>query len=245
MLKVAESLMQKSPASDLSTRAVCETVGVGAPVLYRLFGDKNGLISAVVGAVFERYVARKRAQPPSDDPVDDLYTAWDNHVAFALKNPAVYRVAYAPSLAEVPDAVDEARQLLVERLVRCAAAGRLNTTPDEAAQAFMAACVGVNLCLLAQPETYYDPDLSRRVRDSAIGGLLVDTRARAAVRKTDTLKTVALQMSALIRQTQTPLTAPEVTLMLQWLKTITAAKASSTKASSSTARSGSRRSSSR
>jgi AcrR family transcriptional regulator len=228
MLKAAESLLQNSPDSDISTRAVCEAVGVGAPVLYRLFGDKNGLISAVVDVVFERYVSRKRAQPPSDDPVEDLYIAWDNHVAFALKNPAVYRMAYAPSMAEVPAGVDEARRLLVKRFVRCAAAGRLNTTPDEAAQAMMAACVGINLCLLTQPATYSDPDLSRRVRDAILGGLLVDTGSGAGDPKTDTLKAVALQMAALIRQTPTPLTGPEVTLMLQWLETISAATSSIT-----------------
>jgi AcrR family transcriptional regulator len=238
MLKAAESLLQKSPVSDLSTRAVCEEVGVGVPVLYRLFGDKNGLISAVVDAVFERYLSRKRAQQPSDDPVDDVYTAWDNHVAFARRNSAVYRIAYAPSLTEVPAAVDEARLLLVKRFVRCAAAGKLNTTPDEAAQAMMAACVGVNLSVLAHPATYFDPQLSRRVRDVVVGGLLVDTGARAARDPTaNTLKTVALQMATLIRQMPTALTGPEVTMMLQWLETISA-----TKTTSAASRSRSRRS---
>ena len=73
MLKAAESLLQASPDRDISTRAVCDAVGVGAPVLYRLFGDKNGLLAAVVDYVFDRYLARKRAIPLSDDPVDDLY----------------------------------------------------------------------------------------------------------------------------------------------------------------------------
>jgi AcrR family transcriptional regulator len=222
MLKAAESLLQKSPDSDISTRAVCEAVGVGAPMLYRLFGDKNGLIAAVVDNVFERYVARKRAEPLSDDPVVDLYRAWDSHVAFALKNPAVYRMAYAPSLVEVPAGVGEARQALIERFVRCAAAGRLNTAPVQAAQAMMAACVGLNLCLLTQPDTYSDPDLSSRVRDAVLGGLLIDMGSRARDPKTKTIKAIALQMAALIRQTPTTLTEPEVSLMLQWLETISA-----------------------
>jgi AcrR family transcriptional regulator len=34
-----------------------EAVGVGAPVLYRLFGDKNGLLAAVIDRAFERYLA--------------------------------------------------------------------------------------------------------------------------------------------------------------------------------------------
>jgi AcrR family transcriptional regulator len=224
MLKAAESLLQASPDRDISTRAVCDAVGVGAPVLYRLFGDKNGLLAAVVDNVFERYLVRKRARPVSDDPVDDLYSAWDNHVAFALKNPAVFRIAYAPSLAEVPGGVEEARQLLIKRFVRCAEAGRLNTTPDRAAQAFMAACLGVEMSLLSQPAAFDDPDLSRRVRDAVVCDLLVDPVARAADEQNDRLRSVALQMAALIREAHAPLTAPEASLMLQWLDVITATK---------------------
>ena len=63
----------ESVECDISTRAVCEAVGAGAPVLYRLFGDKNGLLAVVVDRVFARHLSSKRAQWPSDDPVDDLY----------------------------------------------------------------------------------------------------------------------------------------------------------------------------
>ena len=91
VLEAAEYLLRTSPDRDVSTRAVCDAVGVGAPVLYRLFGDKNGMLAAVVDNAFDRYLTMKRASPLSDDPVDDLYVAWDDHVAFASKHPAVYR----------------------------------------------------------------------------------------------------------------------------------------------------------
>jgi AcrR family transcriptional regulator len=223
MLEAAESLLRRSPDRDISTRAVCDAVGVGAPVLYRLFGDKNGLLAAVVDNAFERYLALKRAMPLSDDPVDDLYVAWDNHVAFAAKHPAVYRIAYAPSLSEVPGGVEEGRRLLIERLVRCAEAGRLNTTPDRAAQAFMAAGVGVNLSILSQPATYGDAALARRVGDAVIRGLLTESTAPAPDQPIDALRSAALQLAALIRTTPTQLTEAESTLMLQWLDIVTAA----------------------
>ena len=223
MLDAAEWLLRTSPNRDISTRAVCDAAGVGAPVLYRLFGDKNGLLAAVVDNAFDRYITLKRAIPLSDDPVGDLYLAWSNHVAFASKNPAVYRIAYAPSLAEVPGGVEESRRLLIERLVRCAEAGRLNTTPDCAAQAMMAACVGVNLSVLSQPATYGDVALARRVGNAVIGGLLTTPTAPAADQQTDALRTAALQVAALIRTTPTPLTDAESTLMLQWLDIVAAA----------------------
>jgi AcrR family transcriptional regulator len=221
MLEATEALLAASPDRDISTRAVCDAVGVGAPMLYRLFGDKNGLLAAVVDYRFEQYLAPKRLQPPSEDPVDDLYAAWDNHVAFALDNPTVYRLVYAPSLAEVPAAAEEARLLLCERLERCAEVGKLNTPPEVAAQVFMAACAGVTLNLLSQPKIYNDPGLSTRVRDAILRELIVDDKAAPTAREsTDPLKLVALQMAALIRRTPTNLTNPEVLLMLQWLDTI-------------------------
>jgi AcrR family transcriptional regulator len=221
MLKAAEALLLESSEYDISTRAVCEAVGVGAPVLYRLFGDKNGLLAAVVDRVFERYVVSKRSQRASDDPVIDLYSAWDLHIAFALKNQIVYRIAYAPSLNEVPDGVEQARQLLLARLVRCAEGGSLTTSPEAAAQIMTTACTGVAISLISQPAIFRYPALSQQVRDAVLAQLVVQTVPADGRR--DTSSTVALQMAALIRANPTPLTRPEAALMLQWLDSITSA----------------------
>src|SRR6201991_1831575 len=226
MLRAAEAQLQASQERDISTRAVCDAVGVGAPVLYRLFGDKNGLLAAVVDRAFQRYLASKRTQKLSADPVDDLYSAWDAHISFALKNQAVYRIAYAPALDAVPTGVDQARLLLLKRLERCAEVGRLNTTPDEAAQIMMAACTGVALSLITQPQTFSHPALSHRVRDAVLRELLVD--ASTEDRNGNGLKSVALQMATLIQTTRTPLTEPEVSMMLQWLGAVASSNSAAT-----------------
>jgi AcrR family transcriptional regulator len=221
-VEAAESLLVASPDHDVSTRAVCHAVGVGAPTLYRLFGDKNRLLAAVVNFRFDPYLAAKRGQRPSKDPVDDLYRGWDDHVAFALENPTVYRLAYSPSLPEVPAAPEEERSLLCERLQRCAELGQLNTAPELAAQIISASCVGVTLNLLSQPDTFKDPELSPRVRDAILRAIVVrDDSDAVANRLADPLKVAALQMAALVRRTPTKLTHPEVSLMLQWLDAIT------------------------
>ncbi|GAB3003598.1 TetR/AcrR family transcriptional regulator [Amycolatopsis acidiphila] len=216
MLEAAEKLLDASPDRDIATRAVCEAVGVGAPVLYRLFGDKNGLLSAVVDYGFDRYLAAKRAAEGSPDPVEDLRNGWDTHVAFALAHPAVYRLMYSPSFKAVPAAAQEALRLLREVLLRCAAAGKLRTTPDVAAQAIMSANIGVALNLVTQPEIYDDPGLSRRVRDAVFAGLLVeDDGSRTAE---PGVAPAASQLAALLRAGQErPLGEPETALLLHWL----------------------------
>ncbi|GHF66257.1 TetR family transcriptional regulator [Amycolatopsis bartoniae] len=218
MLEAAEKLLDASPDRDIATRAVCEAVGVGAPVLYRLFGDKNGLLKAVVDYGFERYLAAKRAAEGSPNPVADLRNGWDTHVAFALAHPAVYRLMYSPSFDAVPAAAQEALRLLLEILGRCAAAGRLRTTPDAAAQAIMSANIGVALNLVTQPETYRDPGLSHRVRDAVFGSVLTET---APASENDAkLATVAMQLSALLPEEDGPLDAPETALLRHWLDRI-------------------------
>jgi AcrR family transcriptional regulator len=222
MLEAAEKLLDASPDRDISTRAVCEAVGVGAPVLYRLFGDKNGLLSALVDYGFDRYLATKREAQPSEDPVADLRDGWDTHVAFAKAHPALYRLMFSPSLVAVPNAAQEALRLLREVLVRCAAAGRLRVNPDAAAQAIMSANIGVALSLVAQPDSYTEPDLSDRVRDALHASLLVpetDT-SRPTVGGQDGLLSASLQLSANLRTRRTALTEPETALLVQWLDTL-------------------------
>jgi len=46
----------------VTTRSVALAAGVQAPTIYRLFGDKSGLLDAVVEHGFASYMARK---PPS------------------------------------------------------------------------------------------------------------------------------------------------------------------------------------
>jgi AcrR family transcriptional regulator len=230
MLEAAEELLNASPDRDIATRAVCEAVGVGAPVLYRLFGDKNGLLSALVDHGFDRYLATKRAAAPSDDPVADLRNGWDTHVGFAMAHPAVYRLMFSPGFASVPSAAQEAMRLLREVLDRCAAAGLLRVDPDVAAQMIMSSNIGVALNLVVQPENYPDPGLSRRVRDAVHAAVLVPehtgTRDGAPTGAGDraTLVTAALQLSAILRDRPAELGEPETALLLHWLDTLAGAE---------------------
>jgi AcrR family transcriptional regulator len=219
ILEAAESLLNTSSDGDIATRAVCDAAGVGAPVLYRLFGDKNGLLSAVVDYGFERYLDSKRAAQPSDDPVADLRSGWDSHVAFAQAHPAVYRLMFSPTLGKIPNAPKEAFELLLQVLDRCAAAGRLRTEPQIAAEAIMSTNIGVALNLVSQPDIYVDPNLSTRVRDAVHSVLLTDSPARGKKPAGGPdVGTAAAQLAALVRGSgATALTGAETALLLQWL----------------------------
>lgn len=146
------------------------------PEIYRQFGDKQGLLTAVADVGFQRFLANKRRNPLTDDPVADLRTAWDSHVAFALGHPHLYRLMFTPTGDAKPQAIKEAQALLLSALERCRAAGRLRTAPELAGQAILSANVGVCLMALSFPELFGGLDISQAVRDAVIGKVTGDER---------------------------------------------------------------------
>ncbi|MFE6666439.1 TetR/AcrR family transcriptional regulator [Streptomyces sp. NPDC057697] len=172
ILDVAARLVAESPDGDISTRAVCEAAQVGAPALYRHFGDKEGLLSAVVDHGFDAYLATKRERGGSADPVEDLRRGWDGHVEFALRNPNLYRLMNSPAMRTPPASALESHRILTGDLERAAAAGKLRLAPGPAARMVMSANVGVALMLVARPATFSDDGMSHRVRDAVHAAVL-------------------------------------------------------------------------
>src|SRR4051794_13063467 len=97
ILRAAAALLEREGRDAVSTRAVGTAAGVQAPTLYRLFGDKAGLLQAVAAYGFESYLVQKHGLDESDDPVADLRRGWDMHVQFGLSRPAFYMLMYAAS----------------------------------------------------------------------------------------------------------------------------------------------------
>ncbi|MFI8351809.1 TetR/AcrR family transcriptional regulator [Streptomyces cyaneofuscatus] len=217
ILQVAAQLVGDSPDGDISTRAVCEAAQVGAPALYRHFGDKEGLLSAVVDHGFEQYLATKREREASADPVEDLRRGWDSHVEFAVRNPNLYRLMNSPAMRTPPAAALESHRILTRDLERAAAQGRMRVAPELAAQMVMSATVGVALMLVARPATFDDPGLSRRVRDAVHASILTPDPDPGAGEEAE-VPSVAARLSALLRQAQgSGLSTAEAALMKEWL----------------------------
>ncbi|WP_405505673.1 TetR/AcrR family transcriptional regulator [Streptomyces cyaneofuscatus] len=217
ILQVAAQLVGDSADGDISTRAVCEAAQVGAPALYRHFGDKEGLLSAVVDHGFERYLASKRERGASADPVADLRRGWDSHVEFAVRNPNLYRLMNSPAMRTPPAAALESHRILTRDLERAAAQGRMRVAPELAAQMVMSATVGVALMLVARPATFDDPGLSRRVRDAVHASILTPDPGAGTPEEAE-VPSAAARLSALLREAQgSGLSTAEAALMKEWL----------------------------
>ncbi|MCX4679705.1 TetR/AcrR family transcriptional regulator [Streptomyces sp. NBC_01433] len=217
ILEVAADLVRESPDGDISTRAVCEAAQVGAPALYRHFGDKEGLLSAVVDDGFDKYLATKRERDDTTDPVEDLRNGWDSHVEFALRNPNLYRLMNSPAMRTPPEAALESHRILTRDLTRAAAVGRLRVAPDLAAQMIMSANTGVALMLVARPATFSDSAMSGRVRDAVHAAVLTPDATPSDPAEAGVPSTAA-RLSALLRHShESGLSTAEAALMTEWL----------------------------
>ncbi len=223
ILEVAAALVAESPDGDVSTRAVCEAAGVGAPALYRHFGDKEGLLSAVVDHGWEQYLATKRDRRPGTDPLQDLRDGWDTHTEFALRNPNLYRLMNSPVMRTPPAAAVESHEILTSDLRRAAEQGRLRLAPELAAQMIMSANVGVALMLVSRPASFTDASLSRRVRDAVHAVVFTPDAAEPRTPAADgaegpQVPATAARLGALLCQSPSPALSPaETGLLGEWL----------------------------
>ena len=211
LVEVAAQILSAHGASAVTTRAVAEAAGVQAPTIYRLFGDKDGLLNAVAEYAVTRYMAEKARAGATGDPVADLRAGWEVNVGFGLANPALYVLLADPSRAHSP-AMAAAAENLRTRIRRVAEAGWLRVSETSALELILAAGVGVVLTLLASPPEDRDPALADTMYDAVVQAILTD--APALAEETPTAAAVALR-------TFVPalgmLSAAERALLTEWL----------------------------
>ena len=215
IIQRAAELLAASPNGDVSTRAICEAAGVGQPAIYRLFGDKEGLLTAVADCVWGEYLDSKRTAVASADPLQDVHDGWDNHTAFALAHPHAYRLVFATALSSPPDAADEAMSLLQGILEKVAAQGRLRISPAKAARIVMAANSGIALALILRPSQFPDSSLSSVMRDATLDSIVSDTETSVG----NASEVAAVTLQAGLTDT-TMLTPAESSLLNEWLTRI-------------------------
>jgi AcrR family transcriptional regulator len=198
LLAAAGELLAESP--DVSTRAICDRAGVQAPTLYHYFGNKQGLLAAVVETRFTSHMDEMTA---NGDPVAALRESWDHHVRFGLANPNHY--------ALTSTLMPAAEKLLAVLLNDIARHGRLRTAPEIAAKQLVAANVGATLSLLDGTRDLAWPD---QLRDTVIASVITDATQPLAG---GGLSALAVGFLAAMDADPGDFTAGERTLLREWL----------------------------
>ena len=177
VLQAASRLIAEGGIAALTTRAVALAASMQVPTLYRLFGEKRGLLNAVAEYGLAAFVAQKEAAEAHPDPVQDLRDAWDGYIAFGLANPAVFAIM---NEIGVPGPASPAAlsgiAVLRRRVARIARAGRLAIPIERAVALIHAAGVGTVATLLATSVVDRDTQLAASAREAVLAAILADAR---------------------------------------------------------------------
>jgi len=215
IVEVAARLLHTGGPGAVTTRAVAAEAGVQAPTIYRLFGDKDGLLDAVAEHVFTTYVEGKTPSENTDDPVADLDVGWETHIGFGLVNPALFALLADPKRGTRSPAAAAGMHILQGRVHRVAAAGRLKVTERRAVDMIHAAGTGVVLTLLTVPPEDRDLGLANSVYN-AIKRAIV-TEAPVVPSRDRTTAAVALRADL---ANVSVLSGAERALLTEWLDRI-------------------------
>ena len=168
----AAELLDEGGARAVTTRSVAERAGVQAPTIYRLFGDKDGLVRAVAEAMMTSYVTSKQEAPDEGlAPAEALRRGWDRHVGFGLSHPGLYALLSTSGAEELSPVLVAGIDVLRGLVRALAAVGELVVEEDRAVQMLHAAGSGAVAALLEQPPARRDPGLSAALFDAVLAAI--------------------------------------------------------------------------
>jgi AcrR family transcriptional regulator len=218
LVEMAADLLAREGREAVTTRAVAAAAGVQAPAIYRLFGDKDGLLDAVAEHGYATFLAAKHADVRPEDPVEDLRAGWDLAVDFGLANPELYTLMHGePGRGTDSAAFRAGMEILLGRIHRLATSGRLRVGGDLAAFLIHATARGAVLTWLSLPGDQRDPALLTALREAMITAVTLD---EPAVRDASPAS-AAWALRALLPE-QTALSSAEQHLLGEWLDRLTA-----------------------
>ncbi|MEU4742373.1 TetR/AcrR family transcriptional regulator [Actinosynnema sp. NPDC023658] len=218
IVEAAAELLAREGRDAVTTRAVAAAAGAQAPAIYRLFGDKDGLLEAVAEHGYATFLAAKHGERPLADPVEDLRAGWDLAVEFGLANPELYALMYGePRRGTGSAAFKAGMRILLGRIHRLAAAGLLRVDEGLAASLVHATARGAVLTWLSLPDERRDPALLTAMREAMVHAVTLD---RPAVRDVGPAG-AARALRALLPE-QAVLSDAERHLLGEWLDRLTA-----------------------
>ena len=220
IVDVAARLLHGQGPSAVTTRGVAEAAGVQAPAIYRLFGDKDGLLEAVAEHVMATYVSAKAAgmhaaSADGVDPLDELRAGWRAQIDFGVANPSIFRLLSDPDRVRHSPAAQAGRLVLETRVHRIALTGRLAVSEQRAVSLIQAAGVGAIQTLLTTPPEQRDAGLADGLYEAVLRQVLTDPLEPAENRVTAAAVTLRATAPGLAI-----LTHGEHQLLTEWLDRI-------------------------
>jgi AcrR family transcriptional regulator len=224
IVRAAAELLATGGRTAVTTRAVSAAAGVQPPTIYRHFGDMQGLLDVVARETLAVHVREQAIRVLTSDPVEDLRTGWDLHIAFGLAHPDAFALLYsAPSVAAHISAIHEGVAVLHGLVARIAEAGRLRIDVAHATDLIHAAGTGITLTLVAIPPEERDPRLSETMREAILTAITVpaspetESEGPNAAPAAERVAVHAVALRTLLTEVASVLSPAERQLLSDWL----------------------------
>jgi AcrR family transcriptional regulator len=175
ILDATEALMIEANGSDFSIRRLGDRSGYSAPTVYHYFGDKDGLIDALLDDRVGRLAEQLEQVDPMGDPRARLRAMLLAYFEFSVTNPTFTRLMWTLSRkgeSRMPPAMERVRRCVEESLARFGESqppGRFDTS--SAGRVLWALVYGLVSLQLTQPELTQDDDLAERALDALFLGM--------------------------------------------------------------------------
>jgi len=175
ILDATEALMIEKNGSDFSIRALGKRAGYSAPTVYHYFGDKDGLIDALLEERVSRLAEKLERVAPTGDAQADLRAMLLAYFHFSADNPNVTRLMSTLSRkgeSREPDAMQRVKDHIGGAVDRFGQSGRLGVFDrDSAGQILWALAYGLASLRLSQPDFSLDDRFVERALDALFLGM--------------------------------------------------------------------------
>lgn len=175
ILDATEALMLEHNGSDFSIRALGRRAGYSAPTVYHHFGDKDGLIDALLEERVSRLADQLEGIEPSGDAQADLRAMLLAYLEYSTEHPTFTRLMWTLSRkgeSRMPAAMDRVRSAIETATERFGESGRLGRfDPDSAGRMLWALAYGLVSLRLTQPDFPSDVQLAERALDALFLGM--------------------------------------------------------------------------
>ena len=175
ILDAAAELTSESSFSGFSVRALVDRCGYSAPTIYHYFGDKHGLLDALVEDSLETLVRDMREVPISTDPIETLRALTLCFGNWGLENPTYYHLLTQPSAvdAEPLESGEVSAGMLAEPLAQLVEKGRIEESETDLLRQSLWACLHGLISLPAiRPDLEWNKDLLEKSVDRILRGWL-------------------------------------------------------------------------
>ena len=181
ILTAASELLYEGGSEGLTIRRLALRCGYTAPAIYHIFGDKAGLLDAIMRETIDELFVRIAKVPNHEDPQDRIRAQFREIVRFGREHPTNYRLIEALRPEQIPPIIDVegATRRLNEPLERIAREGGISHDPEVMRQAFWALLHGVISLPASRPDVEWREGFEEVAFDALLSGLLSGSGGRS------------------------------------------------------------------